>query len=152
MLMSFPQILAVGADPLLTRLNMNGDIISQIPCAPTSAFSISLHPSGVSSVLIDYLCNFSFRGCWCRKWAWSQTCCMLRLRTFNCVISSSLLHWSYDCVEQINLYKMKKGNNSRMPNMYFFLCQVAAVSGCGALVDMISQFGSHLCTFRCRGL
>ncbi|KAL1563340.1 THO complex subunit 6-like isoform X1 [Salvia divinorum] len=68
-------ILAVGAEPLLTRLNMNGDIISQIQCAPTSAFSVSLHPSGV-----------------------------------------------------------------------------AAVSGYGALVDMISQFGSHLCTFRCRGL
>ncbi|XP_047946183.1 THO complex subunit 6-like isoform X3 [Salvia hispanica] len=68
-------ILAVGAEPLLTRINMNGDIISQIQCAPTSAFSVSLHPSGV-----------------------------------------------------------------------------AAVSGYGALVDMISQFGSHLCTFRCRGL
>ncbi|KAG6413862.1 hypothetical protein SASPL_126577 [Salvia splendens] len=69
------QIVAVGSEPLLTRLNMNGDIISQIECAPTSAFSVSLHPSGV-----------------------------------------------------------------------------AAVSGYGALVDMISQFGSHLCTFRCRGL
>ncbi|KAG6421087.1 hypothetical protein SASPL_117636 [Salvia splendens] len=68
-------ILAVGAEPLLTRLNMNGDIISQIKCAPTSAFSVSLHPSGV-----------------------------------------------------------------------------AAVSGYGALVDRISQFGSHLCTFRCGGL
>ncbi|KAG6411249.1 hypothetical protein SASPL_129327 [Salvia splendens] len=69
------QIVAVGSEPLLTRLNMNGDIISQIECAPTSAFSVSLHPSGV-----------------------------------------------------------------------------AAVSGYGAVVDMISQFGSHLCTFRCRGV
>ncbi|EYU28377.1 hypothetical protein MIMGU_mgv1a008589mg [Erythranthe guttata] len=69
------QILAVGAEPLLTRLNMNGDILSQIQCAPQSAFSLSLHPSGVT-----------------------------------------------------------------------------AVSGYGALVDIISQFGSHSCTFRCRGL
>lgn len=50
--MSFPQILAVGAEPLLTRLNMNGDIISQIQCAPQSAFSISLHSSGVCSLLL----------------------------------------------------------------------------------------------------
>ncbi|KAL0333752.1 UNVERIFIED_CONTAM: THO complex subunit [Sesamum angustifolium] len=69
------QILAVGAEPLLTRLNMNGEILSRIQCAPQSAFSISLHPSGVT-----------------------------------------------------------------------------AVSGYGALVDIVSQFGSHLCTFRCRGL
>ncbi|CAA0835004.1 THO complex subunit 6 [Striga hermonthica] len=68
------QILAVGAEPLLTRLNINGDILSQIQIAPQSAFSISLHPSDVT-----------------------------------------------------------------------------AVSGYGALVDMISPLGSHLCTFRCRG-
>ncbi|KAL6507181.1 hypothetical protein OROHE_022080 [Orobanche hederae] len=72
---NFPQILAVGSESLLSRLNMKGDILSQIQCAPQSAFSISLHPSGVT-----------------------------------------------------------------------------AVSGYGAFVDMISQFGSHLCTFRCRGL
>ncbi|XP_051149391.1 THO complex subunit 6 [Andrographis paniculata] len=69
------QILAVGAEPLLTRLNMNGELLSQIQCAPQSAFSVSLHSSGVS-----------------------------------------------------------------------------AVSGYGAVVDIISQFGSHLCTFRCKGL
>ncbi|KAL3830000.1 hypothetical protein ACJIZ3_018802 [Penstemon smallii] len=69
------QILTVGAEPLLTRFNMNGDVISQIPCAPQSVFSISLHPSGVT-----------------------------------------------------------------------------AVSGYGGLVDMISQFGSHSCTFRCKGV
>ncbi|KAI5674347.1 hypothetical protein M9H77_14711 [Catharanthus roseus] len=69
------QILAVGAEALLNRYDMNGNIISQIHCAPQSAFSIALHPSGV-----------------------------------------------------------------------------AAVAGYGALVDIISQFGSHLCTFRCRGL
>ncbi|XAR67141.1 hypothetical protein NMG60_11013589 [Bertholletia excelsa] len=69
------QILAVGAEPLLSRLNVNGVILSQIQCAPQSAFSVSLHPSGV-----------------------------------------------------------------------------VAVAGYGGLVDVISQFGSHLCTFRCKCL
>ncbi|KZV52024.1 hypothetical protein F511_10244 [Dorcoceras hygrometricum] len=69
------QILAVGAEPLLTRFNINGEILSQIQCAPQSVFSISSHPSGVT-----------------------------------------------------------------------------AVSGYGALVDIISQFGSHSCTFRCRSI
>nr|GMC96179.1 THO complex subunit 6 [Ipomoea batatas] len=69
------QILAVGSEPTLSRFNMSGEIISQIHCAPESAFSISLHPSGV-----------------------------------------------------------------------------AVVAGYGALVDVISQYGSHLCTFRCKGL
>ncbi|GAV72992.1 WD40 domain-containing protein [Cephalotus follicularis] len=41
------QILAVGAQPLLSRFHMNGMILSQIQCAPQSAFSVSLHPSGV---------------------------------------------------------------------------------------------------------
>lgn len=45
--LSSSQILAVGAEPLLSRFDMNGDIISQIQCAPQSAFSMSLHPSGV---------------------------------------------------------------------------------------------------------
>ncbi|KAF5946657.1 hypothetical protein HYC85_016885 [Camellia sinensis] len=66
-------ILAVGAEPLLTRYDMNGAILSRIQCAPQSAFSISLHPAGVT-----------------------------------------------------------------------------AVAGYGGLVDVVSQFGSHLCTFRCR--
>ncbi|OMO91702.1 hypothetical protein COLO4_18173 [Corchorus olitorius] len=65
------QILAVGADPLLRRFDMNGTILSEIQCAPQSAFSVSLHPSGVT-----------------------------------------------------------------------------AIGGYGGLVDVISQFGSHLCTFR----
>ncbi|KAK4602601.1 hypothetical protein RGQ29_011571 [Quercus rubra] len=65
------QILAVGAEPLLCRFDINGAILSQIQCAPPSAFSVSLHPSGVT-----------------------------------------------------------------------------AVGGYGGLVDVISQFGSHLCTFR----
>ncbi|XP_068652758.1 THO complex subunit 6 [Aristolochia californica] len=68
------QILSVGAEPVLTRLNINGMVLSQIQCAPQSAFSISLHPSGVM-----------------------------------------------------------------------------AVGGYGGLVDVISDFGSHLCTFRCKG-
>ncbi|KAL6491558.1 hypothetical protein OROGR_034306 [Orobanche gracilis] len=40
------QIPAVGSEPLLSRLNMSGDILSQIQVAPQPAFSISLHPSG----------------------------------------------------------------------------------------------------------
>ncbi|XP_077216619.1 DWD (DDB1-binding WD40 protein) hypersensitive to ABA 1 [Tasmannia lanceolata] len=66
------QILAVGAEPVLRRFNINGMVLSQIQCAPQSAFSVSLHPSGVT-----------------------------------------------------------------------------AVGGYGGLVDIISDFGSHLCTFRC---
>ncbi|KFK40305.1 hypothetical protein AALP_AA3G357800 [Arabis alpina] len=65
------QILTVGAEPLLRRFDLNGALLSQIQCAPSSVFSISLHPSGV-----------------------------------------------------------------------------VAVGGYGGLVDVISQFGSHLCTFR----
>ncbi|KAJ0090342.1 hypothetical protein Patl1_13501 [Pistacia atlantica] len=69
------QILAVGAEPLLSRFDINGMILSQIQCAAHSAFSVSLHPSGVT-----------------------------------------------------------------------------AVGGYGGLVDVISLFGSHLCTFRCQGI
>ncbi|CAN6563767.1 unnamed protein product [Malus baccata var. baccata] len=67
------QVLAVGAEPLLSRFDINGAILSQMQSAPQSAFSVSLHPSGVT-----------------------------------------------------------------------------AVGGYGGLVDVISQFGSHLCTFGCR--
>uniref|UniRef100_A0A1J3FSK4 THO complex subunit 6 n=1 Tax=Noccaea caerulescens TaxID=107243 RepID=A0A1J3FSK4_NOCCA len=69
------QILTVGAEPLLRRFDLNGALLSQIQCAPTSVFSISLHPAGV-----------------------------------------------------------------------------VAVGGYGGLVDVISQFGSHLCTFRSSSL
>ncbi|OAY82355.1 THO complex subunit 6 [Ananas comosus] len=69
------QILAVGSEPLLSRFTLDGSILSQIKCAPHSAFCISVHPSGVT-----------------------------------------------------------------------------AVGGHGGLVDVISEFGSHLCTFCCRGL
>ncbi|XP_019053851.1 PREDICTED: uncharacterized protein LOC104600806 [Nelumbo nucifera] len=68
------QILVVGAEPILSRFDINGIILSHIQCAPQSAFSISLHHSGVM-----------------------------------------------------------------------------AVGGYGGLVDVISQYGSHLCTFRCSG-
>ncbi|KAG7021946.1 THO complex subunit 6 [Cucurbita argyrosperma subsp. argyrosperma] len=67
------QILGVGAEPLLTRFDIHGSILSEIQCAPQSAFSVAVHPSGV-----------------------------------------------------------------------------AAVGGYGGLVDVISQFGSHLCTFCCQ--
>ncbi|KAF3597376.1 hypothetical protein DY000_02020373 [Brassica cretica] len=69
------QILSVGAEPLLRRFDLNGALLSQIQCAPSSAFSVSLHPTGV-----------------------------------------------------------------------------VAVGGYGGLVDVISQFGSHLCTFRSSSL
>ncbi|XP_047151746.1 THO complex subunit 6 isoform X2 [Vigna umbellata] len=72
MLFDNNQILTVGTDPLLNRFDMNGTILSQIQCAPSSSFSISLHPAGVM-----------------------------------------------------------------------------AVGGYGGLVDVISQFGSHMCTFHC---
>ncbi|KAF6152293.1 hypothetical protein GIB67_005947 [Kingdonia uniflora] len=68
------QILAVGAEPVLTRFDMNGAALSVIQCAPQSVFSIALHTSGVT-----------------------------------------------------------------------------AVGGYGGLVDVISPFGSHLSTFRCKG-
>ncbi|KAI6679670.1 hypothetical protein NL676_033551 [Syzygium grande] len=67
------QILEVGAEALISRLDMNGAVLSQMHCAPQSVFSVSLHQSGVT-----------------------------------------------------------------------------AVGGYGGLVDVISQFGSHLCTFRCK--
>ncbi|KAJ6367362.1 hypothetical protein OIU77_003675 [Salix suchowensis] len=67
------QILAVGAEPVMSRFDINGAVLSQIPSAPQSAFSVSVHPSGVT-----------------------------------------------------------------------------AVGGYGGLVDIISQFGSHYCTFRCQ--
>ncbi|CAL9027632.1 unnamed protein product [Prunus brigantina] len=44
------QVLAVGAEPLLCRYDINGAILSQMQCAPQSAFSVSLHASGVTAV------------------------------------------------------------------------------------------------------
>ncbi|RXI06101.1 hypothetical protein DVH24_018143 [Malus domestica] len=57
------QVLAVGAEPLLSRFDINGAILSQMQCAPQSAFSVSLHPSGVTAVggyggLVDVISQF----------------------------------------------------------------------------------------------
>jgi hypothetical protein len=46
------QILAVGAEPVLSRLTINGTVLSQIKCAPQSAFSVSMHSSGVCAYLL----------------------------------------------------------------------------------------------------
>ncbi|XP_076944582.1 THO complex subunit 6-like [Bidens hawaiensis] len=43
------QILAVGAEPVLSRYDINGVMLSQIQCVPRSTFSVSLHLSGVCS-------------------------------------------------------------------------------------------------------
>ncbi|KAK7840373.1 tho complex subunit 6 [Quercus suber] len=59
------QILAVGAEPLLCRFDINGAILSQIQCAPPSAFSVSLHPSGpcyISLKLSNSLFSLYTRG------------------------------------------------------------------------------------------
>lgn len=48
------QIMAVGTEHLLTKFSMDGNILSQMQCAPESAFSVSLHSSGVSSSLPTY--------------------------------------------------------------------------------------------------
>ncbi|KAG1346379.1 putative THO complex subunit 6 [Cocos nucifera] len=42
------QVLTVGSEPVLTRFGIYGVVLSQIKCAPQSAFSISLHPSGLA--------------------------------------------------------------------------------------------------------
>ncbi|KAJ8751076.1 hypothetical protein K2173_016257 [Erythroxylum novogranatense] len=62
------QILAVGAEPLLSRFDISGAILSQIPCAPQSAFSVSVHPSGVTAVggyggLVDIISQFGSHYC-----------------------------------------------------------------------------------------
>lgn len=61
-------ILAVGASPILSRMDMNGKILSPIRCAPQSAFSVSLHPSGVVAVagyggLLDVISPFGSHFC-----------------------------------------------------------------------------------------
>ncbi|KAD7476884.1 hypothetical protein E3N88_00020 [Mikania micrantha] len=66
------QILAVGAEPVLSRYDTNGVMISQIQCIPRSTFSVSLHSSGIILVagyggVVDvisqfgsHLCSFRF--------------------------------------------------------------------------------------------
>ncbi|KAK2630828.1 hypothetical protein QOZ80_6AG0533330 [Eleusine coracana subsp. coracana] len=68
------QILAVGAEPVLSRITINGAVLSQIKCAPLSTFSVSIHSSGMAAVagyggLVDviselgsHLCTFGSRG------------------------------------------------------------------------------------------
>ncbi|KAL2903677.1 THO complex subunit 6 [Bienertia sinuspersici] len=61
-------ILAVGASPMLSRMDMDGKILSQIRCAPESAFSVSLDQSGVIAVagyggLIDVISQFGSHLC-----------------------------------------------------------------------------------------
>ncbi|XP_057536876.1 THO complex subunit 6 [Amaranthus tricolor] len=61
-------ILAVGASPMLSRMDMNGKILSQIRCAPESAFSVSLHQSGVIAVagyagMVDFVSQFGSHLC-----------------------------------------------------------------------------------------
>ncbi|CAM6102754.1 unnamed protein product [Calypogeia fissa] len=67
------EIVAVGAQPHLSRWSFGGTMLSQVKCASPSTFSVSVHSSGTT-----------------------------------------------------------------------------AVAGYGGLVDIISEFGSHLCTFRCK--
>ncbi|XP_020587756.1 THO complex subunit 6 isoform X5 [Phalaenopsis equestris] len=62
------QILAVGSEPVLRCFNINGKILSQVHCAPFSAFSISVHPSGVKAVagyggLVDIISEFGSHLC-----------------------------------------------------------------------------------------
>ncbi|CAI0387918.1 unnamed protein product [Linum tenue] len=47
-------VLAVGSEPFLSLFDLNGKILSRIPCTPQSAFSGSLHSSGVTS-LSEYI-------------------------------------------------------------------------------------------------
>uniref|UniRef100_A0A803MRN2 PB1-like domain-containing protein n=1 Tax=Chenopodium quinoa TaxID=63459 RepID=A0A803MRN2_CHEQI len=61
-------ILTVGASSMLSRMDMNGKILSQIRCAPESAFSVSLHQSGVIAVagytgLVDVVSQFGSHSC-----------------------------------------------------------------------------------------
>nr|ABK93382.1 unknown [Populus trichocarpa] len=62
------QILAVGAEPVMSRFDINGAVLSQIPSAPQSAFSVSVHPSGVTAVggyegLVDIISQFGSHYC-----------------------------------------------------------------------------------------
>ncbi|XP_078170082.1 DWD (DDB1-binding WD40 protein) hypersensitive to ABA 1 isoform X2 [Carex rostrata] len=57
------EILAVGGEPVLSRYSINGSLISQVKCAPSSPFSVSLHPSGVVAIggnggLVDVISEY----------------------------------------------------------------------------------------------
>ncbi|KAM0018218.1 putative transcription factor WD40-like family [Helianthus debilis subsp. tardiflorus] len=62
------QILAVGAEPVLSRYDVNGVVLSQIQCVPQSTFSVSLHSSGVICVagyggVVDVISQFGSHLC-----------------------------------------------------------------------------------------
>eukprot|EP00249_Psilotum_nudum_P014318 c24765_g1_i2 orf=481-1548(-) len=62
------QIVMVGAQPHLSRFNYGGKIISQVACAPLSAFSVSVQPSGITVItgfggLVDVLSEFGSHIC-----------------------------------------------------------------------------------------
>ncbi|XP_076909525.1 eukaryotic initiation factor 4A-15-like [Bidens hawaiensis] len=62
------QILAVGAEPVLSRYDINGVMLSQIQCVPRSTFSVSLHLSGVICVagyggVVDVISQFGSHLC-----------------------------------------------------------------------------------------
>ncbi|KAF9612589.1 hypothetical protein IFM89_002185 [Coptis chinensis] len=70
------QILAVGAEPVLSRFDMNGTALSQINCAPQSGFSVSFHSSGPTCITdslgwSSYNREYGRRGCTARKSAQS---------------------------------------------------------------------------------
>ncbi|GJR05300.1 THO complex subunit 6 [Tanacetum coccineum] len=60
------QILAVGAEPLLSRYDINGDMLSHMQCIPRSTFFVSLHQSGVIFVagyggVVDVISQFGLQ-------------------------------------------------------------------------------------------
>lgn len=62
------QILAVGSEPVLRCFNINGKVLSKIQCAPSSAYSISVHSSGVCAVggyggMVDVISEFGSHLC-----------------------------------------------------------------------------------------
>ncbi|KAL0337262.1 UNVERIFIED_CONTAM: THO complex subunit [Sesamum calycinum] len=65
-----------------------------------------------------------------------------------CGKGQSLSLWNLPAREWVS----RARTHAPVQDVLFDENQVTAVSGYGALVDIVSQFGSHLCTFRCRGL
>ncbi|CAM6047130.1 unnamed protein product [Sphagnum compactum] len=62
------QILTVGTQPILSRWSFGGTLLSQAMCAPLSAFSVSVHPSGLTAVagyggLVDIISEFGSHLC-----------------------------------------------------------------------------------------
>jgi len=62
------QIVTVGTQPILSRWSFGGTLLSQAVCAPLSAFSVSVHPSGLTAVagyggLVDIISEFGSHLC-----------------------------------------------------------------------------------------